>query len=145
MPPSPYFLWVKSNATQATEEQFVKWYKNEYLPNVIIAKASTRATFYQETLDFPGSAREHHERQWLSVDQGIVEPLNFLVGYQTKFKEMLKSKEYMKIPTTSDRFPWKSIADSGSFDVRNYKLVQDYDPNHIGEGNVLGAVDSMML
>jgi hypothetical protein len=134
MPPSPYFLWINSKPTQASEEQFVKWYTEEHVPDLVKHGASTRATFYRETLDFPGSTREHHERQWLSVDQGKNEHLNYLAAYQTDFEEALQSKQYLEIPTTSDLFPWKLHSESGSFDARNYKLIQDYDPDHVGEG-----------
>jgi hypothetical protein len=134
MPPSPYLLWVNSGPTQATVEQFEKWYTEEHVPDIVKAGASTRATFYREVFDFPGATREHHERQWLSVDQETRERLTYLAAYQTNFEELLKCEEYLKIPVVSDMFPWKLHAASGSFDARNYKLIQDYDPNHIGEG-----------
>jgi hypothetical protein len=134
MPLSPHLLWVNSRPTKATEEQFVKWYTEEHVPDLVNSGASTRASFYRETLDFPGSTREHHERQWLSVDQGKNEPLNYLAAYQTDFKEALKCKEYLKIPITSEMFPWKLHSESGTFDARNYELIQDYDPDSVGEG-----------
>jgi hypothetical protein len=136
MPPSPYLLWVNSKPTKASEDLFVKWYTTEHVPDLVSSGAATRATFYRETLDFPGSSREHHERQWLSVDQQPQERLHYLAAYQTDFAEALKSKDYLKIPVESDLFPWKLHSESGTFDARNYELIQDYDPDHVGEGKI---------
>lgn len=72
MPPSPYLLWVNSKPTKATEEQWVEWYIEEHVHYLVEHGTSTRATFYCETYDFPSSAKEKHER-------------HFLTMYQTKF------------------------------------------------------------
>jgi hypothetical protein len=59
--------------------------------------------------------------------------LEYLVAYQTDYEEAIKSEDYRKVPITSDLFPWKSCAESGVFNARNYKLIQDYDPDGVGE------------
>jgi len=134
MPPSPYLLWVNSRPITVTDEKWVEWYTDEHVPDLVGHGASTRATFYRETFDFPGSSREHHDRQWLSMDQGKQHRL-YLAMYQTNFEEPLKSDEYLGIRTTSEIFPGKQIMGAGEFNARNYKLIQDYDPDSIGEGS----------
>ena len=60
-------------------------------------------------------------------------PRKYLAIYQTDFKEMLKSEEYKAAGTTSELFPVKDIDKNGEFDVRNYELIQDFDPNGLGD------------
>ncbi|KIW00917.1 uncharacterized protein PV09_07660 [Verruconis gallopava] len=136
MPVEPYLLWVNSKPVKCPVDLFEKWYTTEHVPDLVKSGAATRAIFYRETLDFPGSTRQHHERQWLGVDQEQpLEPLPYLASYRTKYKEALKSKEYLKIPVVSDMLPWESKlhAESGLFDARNWELIQDYDPDSVGE------------
>lgn len=130
MPPSPYLLWVNSKPTKATEEQWIKWYIEEHVPDLVEHGASTRATFYRETYDFPRAAKEKHERQFLAM-------------YQTKFEEPLKSKEYLEIRRTSEILPGKQITGAGEFNARNYALIQDYDPDNVGEGTL--SIESVFV
>lgn len=134
MAPSLYFLWVNSRPTKASDELFVKWYTQEHVPDLVSHGASTRATFYRENFDIPGSTAKHHDRQWQGMNPDEPEHLYYLALYQSNFEDPLKSKEYLEIPVTSPFFPWQLHADSGSFDARNYELIQDYDPKGIGEG-----------
>lgn len=96
------------------------------MPDLVGHGASTRATFYRETFDLPGSSKEQGKEHRL-----------YLALYQTNFEEPLKSKEYLGIRTTSEILPGKQIMGAGEFNARNYELIQDYDPDSIGEG-ILG-------
>ena len=55
----------------------------------------------------------------------------FFALYQTDFEESLKSSEYLDgVWHDSELFPKsKDNRDNGEFDVRYYKLFQDYDPD----------------
>lgn len=124
MTPSPNLLWVNSRpVAKTTEKQWIQWYIDEHLPDLVGHHASTRATFYKETFDWPGApaAVEPHESKFLAM-------------YQSDFKEPLKSKEYLGIRTTSEILPSKLIQEAGHFNARNYSLAQNYDPKNIGEG-----------
>jgi hypothetical protein len=123
MVPSPYLLWVNSCPTnKTTEAQWTKWYTEEHIPDLVNQHASTRACLYTESYEFPGAPT------------GTKNENKFLAMYQSDFAEPLKSKEYIDIRTTSEILPGKVIHEAGAFNARNYELIQDYDPNNIGEG-----------
>ena len=96
------------------------------LPDLVTSGTTTRATFYRETHDFPGASKENKN------------PRNFLAVYQTDFEESLETKNFKeKVRPGSDLFPKKfATGENGDFDVRNYKLLVDYDPKKIGEGEM---------
>ena len=77
---------------------------------------------YRESHAFALAPKERHSRK-------------FLVLYQTDFEEPLKSKEYTDgVRHSSDLWPQKKEnSENGDFDARNYKLIQDYDPDGRGE------------
>jgi hypothetical protein len=134
MSPSPHLMWVNSKPTTVNDEQFVQWYTQEHIPDIIENGVALKATLYRETFDFPGSSREHHERSWLAMDQKSKNSRPYLAVYQTKVPEALKTPEFLKLRRTSDIMPVEEILDSGEFDGRYYNLIQDYDPDHIGDG-----------
>jgi hypothetical protein len=123
MAPSPYLLWVNSRPiNKTTEAQWTEWYTEEHIPDLVNHHASTRACLYTETHEFPGARTDGKNEK------------KFLALYQSDFAEPLKSKEYLDIRTTSEILPGKVIHGAGDFNARNYELIQDYDPNNIGEG-----------
>lgn len=88
------------------------------------SKTAVRAAMYRESFDFAGASKEPGPRP-------------FLVLYQTDFEEPLKSNEYVKgVRHTSELWPGssKETSANGDFDARNYRLIQDYDPDGKGEG-----------
>jgi hypothetical protein len=124
MAPSPNLLWVNSRPVGKTsDDQWLRWYVDEHLPDLVGHHASTRATFYKETSDWPGGSASEapHESKYLAL-------------YQSDFVEPLKSKEYLGIRTTSEILPGNLIHGAGNFNARNYKVIQDYDPKNTGEG-----------
>jgi hypothetical protein len=81
---------------------------------------------YRESFDFSLAPKEHAPRK-------------YLVLYQTDLEECLKSKEYLDGVRHSSEL-WegnKPTHDVGDFHARNYKLIQDYDPDGRGEGKCL--------
>jgi len=124
--PSKYLLFVNSRPLPdagVDDDAWIKWYTNEHLPDLVNSKTTTRACFYRET----------HEHAFASrVEKG---ERNFLAIYQTDFEEPLKTKEYLEgVRHSSDLFPKrKENRENGEFDARNYKLIQDYDPDRRGE------------
>jgi hypothetical protein len=123
MAPSPHLLWVNSCPTnKTTEAQWKQWYTEEHIPDLVNHHASTRASLYIETHEYPGAPKEAKNEK------------KFLALYQSDFAEPLKSEEYTGIRTTSEILPGKMIHGAGDFNARNYDLIQDYDPNNIGEG-----------
>lgn len=77
---------------------------------------------YRESFDFALASKEKPEHK-------------FLVLYQTELEEPLKSSNYLDgVRHSSEKWPEKKeTAEIGDFHARNYKLVQDYDPDGKGE------------
>jgi len=92
------------------------------VPDLVNSKTAVRAAMYRETKNFPLASKETHPRR-------------YLVLYQTDMEECLKSEEYRNdVRHSSDMWPAsKETAAIGDFDARNYKLIQDYDPDSKGE------------
>lgn len=127
MAPSPYLLWVNSRATAVDDDLWQKWYIEEHVPDLVNHKASTRASFYKE---IKGGVA--------GTPAAAAHPRNFLALYQTNFEEPLKSDEYLGIRRTTEILPNKEFGENGEFNARNYKLIQDYDPENVGESMAPG-------
>lgn len=87
---------------------------------------STRATFYEENaLPFNETGQPSHA-------------LPFLALYQTDLEEAMASPNCASHRSTSELFKKgggpEAITENGVFEVRNYGLVEDFDPNGRGEG-----------
>lgn len=109
MAPSPYLLHVNSRPTEVSKSLWSEWYTTEHLPDLVNAKSSDRATFYEE-IGHPLGPNPDHPRAFLAL-------------YQSQFEELLKSNEYQGIRTTSELFKKESsksdkIQDHGDFDAR---------------------------
>ncbi|KAJ9622121.1 uncharacterized protein PV06_05805 [Exophiala oligosperma] len=123
--PCQYFLSVNSRPQPSSgvdDQLWAKWYKEEHLPDLVNSQATKRAAFYQETHDFAAASKDHHPRPFLAL-------------YQTDFEEPLKTKNYLEgVRHSSGMWPGhKPTVEIGDFDCRNYKLIQEYDPNKIGD------------
>ena len=125
MATSPYLLYVNSRPTFVSNDLWTEWYTVEHLPDLVNSKTSTRAAFYQEI----GHAFNPEPQ----------DPRPFLALYQTDFEEPLKSDNYTdNVRRESELFQKggatsENNRDNGDFDARNYSLIQNYDPNGVGE------------
>ncbi|KIW26512.1 hypothetical protein, variant [Cladophialophora immunda] len=123
--PQQYLLWVNSRPlpdSGVDDDLWVKWYIEEHVPDLVNSKATVRAAMFRENFDFSLEPKEKHPRK-------------FLVLYQADFEEPLSSKEYLDdVRHSSDMWPdKKGNREVGDFNGRNYKLIQDYDPDGKGE------------
>lgn len=123
-PPPPYLLWVQSNPTKVSKEAWIKFYVQEHAPDLVKNKVSINSAFYQEIPLFPGVELDH-------------DPV-FLASYQTNLQEPLKSEGVTKIPQGHDILSnaggsWSTL-ENAEWDVRNYELIQEYDPKGVGNG-----------
>lgn len=123
MPAAPYLLHVNSRPIIVSDKLWKEWYVDEHLPDLVNSGISVRATFYEE-IPAPFNPSPTHPRKFLAL-------------YQTDFKESLKTENYTALRTTSEMFAKEGgkvgIQDNGDFDARNYELIQEFDPNRIGE------------
>ncbi|KAJ9503579.1 hypothetical protein H2202_000718 [Exophiala xenobiotica] len=122
---SQHLLFVNSRPQPGSgvdDDLWTKWYIEEHLPDLVNSKTSPRAAFYRETHDFALATKEPHPRKFLAL-------------YQTDFEEPLKSKNFVDgVRHSSDMWPQgKGDTEIGDFDGRNYKMIQEYDPNKIGD------------
>ena len=109
MAPEPYLLHVNSKPKVVSNDLWKEWYTAEHLPDLVGAKSSTRASFWEEI----GSPLEPDPKH----------PRPFLALYETKFEELLKSDEYIGIRKTSELFKKEGAqsdknSDNGDFDAR---------------------------
>ena len=124
MSPSPYLLHVNSSPTAVSNALWKEWYTTEHVPDLVNSKSAIRGAFYEE-IGFVMNPKPNNPRKFLAL-------------YQTDFEELLKSEEFKTLRTTSELFSKESarsngIADNGNFDTKYYNLLQNYDPNNIGE------------
>lgn len=54
--------------------------------------------------------------------------------YQTEYPRPTDREEHKQVRVESDIFFGKRARDVGDFDLRVYKLIENYDPNNLGEG-----------
>jgi hypothetical protein len=128
--PSQYLCRVNSRPTNCDDKTWEKWYTEEHIPDLINHQVSTRAALYREIFDVPDLYAYNKEKN----------PRNFLAIYQTEFEDMSKSEEYKATKTTSEVLPEKEILKNGELDVRNYELIQDFDPNGLGDSRPTSPV-----
>jgi len=125
MPPLPYLLHVNSRPTVVSSEVWRQWYVTEHLPDLVNSKTATRAAFYEE-IAMPAGPESDHPRKFLAI-------------YQTDIEEALLSEQCRTgVHRTSELFKQGGAKsdrneDNGDFDVRNYRLIQNYDPNGLGD------------
>ncbi|KAL9097301.1 MAG: hypothetical protein Q9165_000728 [Trypethelium subeluteriae] len=123
--PSPFLLFVQSSPTFVDDDLWTKWYTVEHLPDLVKSKIYDRATLYKE-VEVP-----------LDIGRGVTHSRKFLAAYQTAHEEPLGMQAQQGTRTTSEIFAEqggpKEIGKNGDHDARIYKLIQDYDPDKVGE------------
>jgi hypothetical protein len=140
MAPSPYILRVLSQPTKVDEQTWQKWYTTEHVPDVINTGLGTRGALFRAYNDFalqtktpPQSGETKlHAVQLSHFDEHPADK-TFCAVYQTNIENVYESEEFEKVRTTSDLLPGKH-RDCATWDIRIYKLIQDYDPDNLGEG-----------
>ncbi|KAF1811214.1 hypothetical protein P152DRAFT_474826 [Eremomyces bilateralis CBS 781.70] len=118
--PSPYILVANSRATTVDDDLWSKFYSEEHIPDVISCGVATKGLVYKETFDYPGAPPTKRE------------PLNFTVIYQSPHQRPLSTPGAAKIRHDSDVLPRPSL-ECGEVDVRQYELIQEYDPLKTGD------------
>lgn len=126
--PSQYLLRVNSRPIKASSDVWEKWYVEEHLPDLVNSGTTVRAAFYRSTHDLGG----------LSTASKIPpDEKKFLAMYQTEFPACLETDQYQKCRKTSEMLPGGKVPESAEWDVRNYEMIEDYDPKKIGDGQYL--------
>lgn len=115
--PSQHLRCVNSRPTNVDNKTWEKWYLEEHVPSLVNHNASTRVAFHRQIFDVPAMyGYDTHKNL-----------RNYLAIYQTDSK----SEE------TNVFLPEKEIAENGEFDMRNYELIQEFDPEGLGDSTPL--------
>ena len=141
MGPSAYLLRVLSKPIQVDEKLWQKWYIDEHVPDVVGTGTCTRGALYRAYNDFalqtktPTQSGETklHSAQLSHFDE-LPTDKTFCAVYQTNFEKPFESEEIKEVRPTSELLPGKEYSPCADWDVRVYKLIQNYDPDNLGEG-----------
>ena len=140
MGPSPYLMRVLSKPTKVDENHWQEWYTGEHIPDVVGFGVANRGALYRAYNDFtlqtktPGDSGETklHSAQ-LSHFNELPADKTFSATYQTDHEDYTKTKEIKKVRTTADMFNGEPYTPMAEWDSRVYKLIQNYDPDNLGE------------
>jgi hypothetical protein len=122
---APYMLWVNSNPTQVSYEAWKQWYTSERIPDNVNSGNFIKAVCYEE-IELPGFGAPGDSRK-------------FLVLYETIHRNPSTPELMARMPLSSDNLPKmgtdaNNVYLNGDWDGRCYELVQNYNPNNIGDG-----------
>jgi hypothetical protein len=111
MSQSRYLLYVNTSPKRASDETWAKWFVSQHLPGLSKASACNRVLVYKET-GFAMLPEPQH-------------PLRFLALYESDQEELQNDDTY------------KPASPEEESDVRNYKLIQDYNPNELAGNGII--------
>ncbi|KAH7121705.1 hypothetical protein EDB81DRAFT_952363 [Dactylonectria macrodidyma] len=114
--PAPYLFHVNLRPPGGVDEK--AWEKalvEEYLADLVQTKSATRFSLYRESYNFPLAAKQRAPRQHLLYIQ-TNHPELLLVGDHSKLLPAINSSTASEV-----------------LDVRNYNLIQSFDPKNHGE------------
>ena len=126
MAPCPYMLWVNSQPLTVDDDTWVKMYTTEHAADMVSTKTADRASFYR-AIRLPIGPLPTPESY---------HPLNYVAVYQTDYEDCVKHPLYGGMRHHSTLLPPPGrISRNGDFHARNYKLVQNFDPDGVcGDG-----------
>ena len=141
MSPSPYLLRVLSKPTQVDESTWQKWYIEEHIPEVVNAGLATRGALLRANNDFalktktpPKSGDSKLHNVQLSHFDELPADKTFCAVYQTDLEKPMDSDKLNAVSTTGKLLDGKEHMSCAEWDIRVYKLIQDYDPDNLGDG-----------
>lgn len=144
MTPSPYLLRVLSKPTKVDEQTWLEWYTKEHVNDVVDTGTTTRGALYRAYNDFAlqtkttsgGGETKLHNAQLSHFDE-LPDDKTFCAVYQTDFEQPFLTENIKNVRQNSELMPeggpYMPCAD---WDSRVYKLIQNYDPDNLGEGTL---------
>ncbi|KAK3721575.1 hypothetical protein LTR37_003131 [Vermiconidia calcicola] len=140
MAPSKYLMRVLSQPIKTDEKKWEKWYLNEHLPHVVDAGVAHRGALFRAHNDFalttktpPQSGETKlHGVQLSHFDEQPTDK-TFCATYQTDFEDYSQTEEIKNVPQTGETFGGEAFQPLAEWDVRVYELIQNYDPDNLGE------------
>ena len=108
MSQSPYLLYVNTSPKGASDETWMKWWIYRHASDVIKSELCDRVALYKE-IGFAMLPSPDH-------------PQRFLALYYTDCERPQDEESYEPVSPEEDS------------EMRNYKLIQNYDPRRLDEG-----------
>ena len=144
---TPYLLRVISKPLKVTDMEWIRWYLKEHIPDLINSGIAKSGALYTSFEDFPLSTKTPPNSETTTLggqklahtDVEIPSEKRFLAMYQIEFPRPTLTEEYTKIRTECD-ITAGELGEVADFDVRVYKLIEDFDPNNFGEGIILSKL-----
>ena len=103
-----------SPPTNVPETKLTEWLVLDFIPALLESKAVIRAALYRETgfamIPFPS-----HELRYMFI-------------CQTGFRMLQESEKYRQVYDQTDAKRFMPI--EGAVEMRNYRLIQDYNPRN---------------
>lgn len=141
MPPPPYLLRVLSKPTQVDEKTWEKWYNEEHVPDVVNGGLSQNGALFRAYNDFSlksktptGIGSTDLSGVKLSHFNEAPDNMTFCAIYQTDIEKPMQSEIVNNLPKTGKLLRGKEHFPLAEWDIRTYKLLQDYDPDKLGDG-----------
>lgn len=97
------------------EAQWTEWLTTEFVPALLESKAALTAVVYRE-VGFAMIPNPSH-------------PLRYLVLCQTDFRSLQDSEKYKQVYEGTGAI--KYLTDEAAVEIRNYRLIQDFNPNGV--------------
>lgn len=141
MAPSPYLLRILTRPTTVDEATWQRWYINEHLPDLIKSGARTRGALLRAHNEFTlqtkttsaGGETKLHNAQLSHFDE-LPDDKTFCAVYQCEDEDPMLSEKLKEVPTSSSTLPGDgSMHPCAEWDLRVYKLIQNYDPDNLGD------------
>ncbi|OAP57134.1 hypothetical protein AYL99_07871 [Fonsecaea erecta] len=140
MAAAPYLFRILSEPTEVDRQSWEKWYCSENMPDLINAKAVTRAGLYEAFNDYPLATKTPNlvsqtTLHDVTVTHTDIEPpteKTFLAMCQVEDPTLAKKQHLQNIDQSASSLAGKSAKSSARWDSRVYKLIQDFDPKGLG-------------
>ena len=144
MAPPKYLMRILSQPTGVDEATWQKWYVQEHVPDVVNNGVAVRGALFRAFNDFTlqtktpadGSGETKLHDAELSHFNESPTDKTFCAVYQTNFENYTQTEEIKKVPLTTDMFGGKEFFPMAQWDARVYELIQNYDPDNLGESKL---------
>lgn len=107
-------LYVNASPESVSDDQWAEWFVSQHLPTLSTAKTCERVLLYKE-IGFAMLPESDH-------------PLHFLALYESPYDGLQNGHAY------------KSASEEEESDIRNYKMIQDYNPRDANDGKTRNKI-----
>ena len=122
--PATYLLHVLSRPLKVTPETWSEWYTQEHVPDLVNHGVTKTGAVYRAVHPTPLGMSPPDDKTFLAIYQSdVARPLD-----SDAFRDKVRHKSDKYFP---DGLGSRVV---GKFDIRNYEVIQVYDPKGVGDG-----------